>query len=183
MRRGAGGVTRNSHQITGSATSAASSHGDANASDPSDSIAVSLSLAPVRRQRSVQREQRREGGRSVRCAPKDQPTAWAIACSAVAMLAKPPGIGVADGLDAADRQLAALLDALEAHPAVKRQILLGRIDDLQQMPGEPGRGKAGDEFVGRVEGPEEIADQDQLCVARQRSRCRQAARRRLRRAR
>jgi len=33
MRRGAGGVTRNSHQITGSAASAASSQGDAKASE------------------------------------------------------------------------------------------------------------------------------------------------------
>ena len=38
MRRGAGGVTRNSHQITGNAASAASSQGDAKASEPSASI-------------------------------------------------------------------------------------------------------------------------------------------------
>ncbi len=38
MRRGAGGVTRNSHQITGSAASAANSHGEAKASEPSASI-------------------------------------------------------------------------------------------------------------------------------------------------
>ena len=38
MRRGAGGVTRSSHQMTGSAASAASSHGEAKASEPSASI-------------------------------------------------------------------------------------------------------------------------------------------------
>ena len=39
MRRGAGGVTRSSHQMTGSPANAASSHGEANASEPSASIA------------------------------------------------------------------------------------------------------------------------------------------------
>ena len=39
MRRGAGGVTRSSHQMTGSPASAASSHGEAKASEPSASIA------------------------------------------------------------------------------------------------------------------------------------------------
>jgi hypothetical protein len=38
MRRGAGGVTRNSHQITGSAASAANSQGAAKAREPSESI-------------------------------------------------------------------------------------------------------------------------------------------------
>ena len=38
ISRGAGGVTRKSHQITGSAASAASSHGEAKAKEPSASI-------------------------------------------------------------------------------------------------------------------------------------------------
>ena len=38
MRRGAGGVTRSSHQMIGSAASATSSHGEAKAREPSASI-------------------------------------------------------------------------------------------------------------------------------------------------
>jgi len=45
MRRGAGGVTRNSHQITGNAASAARSHGEAKASEPSASISPSRTVA------------------------------------------------------------------------------------------------------------------------------------------
>ena len=38
MRRGAGGVTRNSHQMIGSAANATSSHGETKAREPSASI-------------------------------------------------------------------------------------------------------------------------------------------------
>ena len=55
---------------------------------------------------------------------------------------EPLGIILAHALDAADHDLVALLDPLEPDAPVKRQILLRRIDDLQQMPLEPGRGKA-----------------------------------------
>ena len=38
MRRGAGGVTRNSHQMIGSAANATSSHGETKAREPSANI-------------------------------------------------------------------------------------------------------------------------------------------------
>jgi hypothetical protein len=53
MRRGAGGVTLSSHQMIGSATSAESSHGEAKASEPSDSMSIVRSFAPVGRQRRM----------------------------------------------------------------------------------------------------------------------------------
>ncbi len=43
IRRGAGGVTRNSHQITGSAASATRTQGEAKASEPSASMRASVS--------------------------------------------------------------------------------------------------------------------------------------------
>ena len=50
-----------------------------------------------------------------------------------AVVAKAAGVIVADALDAADHDFVALLDPGKPHPPVKRQIFLGRVDDLQQM--------------------------------------------------
>ena len=45
IRRGAGGVTRNSHQMIGSAAKPTSSHGETKAREPSASIGYDLSLS------------------------------------------------------------------------------------------------------------------------------------------
>ena len=75
-----------------------------------------------------------------------------------AVLLEAAGIGVADVLDPADDQIVARLDILEADAAVERQFLLGRIDDLQQVPAKAGRGKPANRAIGRLEFAEEIAD-------------------------
>src|SRR5690348_4305504 len=52
---------------------------------------------------------------------------------ALALRGKAGAVGLAHGLDAADRVLALGFEALEFHMAVERQILLRRIEDLHQM--------------------------------------------------
>ena len=79
-----------------------------------------------------------------------------------------PDVIVAHGLDPADHDLVAFLDPLEADPAGERQILLGRVGDLQQMALEPGAGECATAALMRVERRQKIADQHQLPGARQR---------------
>ena len=59
------------------------------------------------------------------------------------MPAKAFGVIGADALDATDDDLVALLDPGKTDAAVERQILLGRIDNLQQVAGESACGEPG----------------------------------------
>src|SRR6185312_12958572 len=95
-RRGAGGVTRSSHQMIGSATAALSSHGEANASDPSESISYTLSFAAVRRQRRVQRQQRQMRRPVGAVGAKGPADRAGDRLQSLPMILKPAGIGLAD---------------------------------------------------------------------------------------
>ena len=102
--------------------------------------------------------------------PKVQLSAAAIAARPSRCRAEALGVVGAHALDAAEDDLLALLDAGEAHPSLERQILLGRIDDLQQVALEPGGGKARECGVDLFERRQKIADRDELGGPRQRPR-------------
>ena len=85
-----------------------------------------------------------------------------------AMLAEPSRVGFPDILDATNDEVAALLYPFETDAPIERQIFLGGIDDLQQMPADPGSRKTRNRLVYRLDVGEKIADQHELPGARQR---------------
>ena len=81
---------------------------------------------------------------------------------------------LAHRFDPADHELVAFFDPFEPDAPGKRQLLLGRIDNLQQVALEPGAGELRDHRIDGFERRQEIADQHQLAGARQRLENRQA---------
>src|SRR5581483_9566809 len=86
----------------------------------------------------------------------------------LAMLRQLRPILLADVLDAADEQRFLLLHAFEAHASHEGERLLGRIEHLEEMTAETGRGEAADQRVYLLERRQEVADHHELAVARQR---------------
>ena len=88
----------------------------------------------------------------------------AVAMSEEAVLITP-----AHGIDIADQRPAVgLLEVIEADPPLERQVLLGRVQDLEEMAAYAEPGKAAQTRLQRLQRGEEIADHDDPRVVGQR---------------
>ena len=173
-RRGVGGVRRSSHHSSGSAARPTSSQGEMKLRLPSP-----IMSRPCRRFRAgiISRSRRSGGrgraspgsaGRSVRVWAMVQPSPRDQAFNTVAMQIVALDIGVMDGFDPAQQQLAFAPPAPRSGPGRGRAgIPPAGSSDHEQMALHPALGMRAQHRLDRRQGREEIAHQHELGMARQ----------------